>query len=105
VLAVASSPAAPPQATAEPHGEPGGASVENVFRSGENPAQVRRCEKKSVRNSPVSTWVREGGGGAPGTRAGIPLQPLRNPRWSRCSLRDCTPGGSFLTKQLYFNGQ
>ena len=37
-----------------------------------------------MRNSPVNTTVSEGGGGgAPGARVEIPLQPMETPQWSR----------------------
>ncbi|GAB0182705.1 acid sphingomyelinase-like phosphodiesterase 3b [Grus japonensis] len=70
----------PPLAKAEPISHSGSASGITELRRGEKPAQlqpergVRRCERNNSIDNQVSA---EGGaGGAPGTGAEIPLQPM-----------------------------
>ena len=74
-------PVDPLQDTAEPlshgWGTSGKVCVERSKR-----CQVVRSEGKSVRNSPVNTR-KEWGGGAPGARTEISLQPLERPQWNR----------------------
>ncbi|GAB0209984.1 acid sphingomyelinase-like phosphodiesterase 3b [Grus japonensis] len=72
----------PPLAKAEPISDGGSASVitylrrggENLLHNSSQKRGVRICE----RNNSADTKVSEegGGGGAPGTRAKIPLQPM-----------------------------
>ena len=52
--------------------------VKMYLRKGKEMPQRQRKRKKSVRNDPADTKLREegGGGGAPGARAEIPLQSL-----------------------------
>ncbi|GAB0205507.1 acid sphingomyelinase-like phosphodiesterase 3b [Grus japonensis] len=70
-------------AKAEPISDGGSASGVTQLRKGEKPAvqpqmQLERGVRRCERNSPADTNVSEegGGGGAPGARAEIPLQPL-----------------------------
>ncbi|GAB0182692.1 junction-mediating and -regulatory protein-like [Grus japonensis] len=80
----ASSKMDPPLAKAEPISDGGSASGLTELRRGKKPAQhqeqlqpergMRRCERNNFADTKVSEDG--GGGGAPGTRAKIPLQPV-----------------------------
>ncbi|GAB0178026.1 acid sphingomyelinase-like phosphodiesterase 3b [Grus japonensis] len=72
-----------PLAKAEPISDGGSTSAKNRVKKGEKKQSsynlqpergVRRCERKNSADPKVS--AEGGGGGAPGTRAEIPLQPL-----------------------------
>ena len=101
----ASSTIDPLQDTAEPIREAGGAPGKTYLRKGQNTAQTVRSEEKSVRNSPVSTKVREegAGGSAPGARPDIPLQLMERPWWSR--YPHCRPQrGPLWSKWIFPEG-
>jgi len=72
----------PPLAKAKPISDSGSASVLTYLRSMENPTQQQLQQEREVRirerNNSADTKVSEegGGGGAPGTGAEIPLQPM-----------------------------
>ncbi|GAB0190909.1 hypothetical protein GRJ2_001556200 [Grus japonensis] len=77
-------PTDPPQGTAEPLNQDGGASPRVYLRNSEKPctAAVREMsEKTGERSSPADTEIGEEGrgGGAPGTGAEILLQPVEDP--------------------------
>ncbi|GAB0190694.1 acid sphingomyelinase-like phosphodiesterase 3b [Grus japonensis] len=77
----AGSKTGPLLAKAEPISDGGSASGITELRRGKkqqlgNKLQPERGVRRCERNSPADTQVSEGGGGAPGARAEIPLQPL-----------------------------
>lgn len=73
-----SAPVDPLQGTVEPLRQDGGTSGKTYLRKTKNATRAERSEEKSGINSPADTKARGvgGGGGAPGARAEVPLQPL-----------------------------
>lgn len=70
----------PPQDIAESITQARGASGKILLRKGKMQQDRERSEENNVRNSPVNTKTGEegAGGDAPGARAEIPLQAVKN---------------------------